>query len=224
MRGGCISPAFPIPSTPGRDKISAALSCPSFPVVGRTRSWRTRSRRPRAFEEDRTDPPVRSLISRIESRVPRDDWKRWIRRSRHGFFTFEAFLYVDGCYGAGAILSRAVSRRRGSGAPPRGGEGAKGSRSSESWHVGRDENGKSKGGTRCGGGGGGGGKGRSVGRRFHFVSLPACGGAIAAALCQTVTLSRHPFYYLARGCPAPLSTRALCAPCAGTTWIKPRVA
>lgn len=44
--------------------------------------------------------------------------------------------------------------------------------------------------------------GRSVGRRFHFVSLPACGGAIAAALCQSVTLSRHPFYYLAGGCPA----------------------
>jgi len=43
--------------------------------------------------------------------------------------------------------------------------------------------------------------GRSVGRRFHFVSLPACGGAIAAALCQSVTLSRHPFY-LAKGCPA----------------------
>ena len=48
----------------------------------------------------------------------------------------------------------------------------------------------------------------SVGRRFHFVSLPACGGAIAAALCQSVTLSRHPFYYLARGCPAPLSIRS----------------
>lgn len=82
----------------------------------------------------------------------------------------------------------------------------KSSRRSESWHVGRDENGKSKCGPR--GGGGAGGKGRSVGRRFHFVSLPACGGAIAAALCQTVTLSRHPFYYLARGCPAPLSIRS----------------
>lgn len=34
--------------------------------------------------------------------------------------------------------------------------------------------------------------GRASGR-FHFVSLPACGGAIAAALCQSVTLSRHPF-------------------------------
>lgn len=48
----------------------------------------------------------------------------------------------------------------------------------------------------------------SVGRRFHFVSLAACGGAIAAALCQSVTLSRHPFYHLARGCPAPLSIRS----------------
>lgn len=71
----------------------------------------------------------------------------------------------------------------------------------------------------------------SVGRRFHFVSLPACGGAIAAALCQSVTLSRHPFYYLARGCPTPLSIRSAPPPsllhpvrATGTTWIKPGVA
>ena len=66
---------------------------------------------------------------------------------------------------------------------------------------------------------------RSTGR-FHFVSLAACGGAIAAALCQSVTLSRHPFY-LARGLPLlprlrfPFS-HSLPFGGAGATWIKPR--
>lgn len=83
---------------------------------------------------------------------------------------------------------------------PRRGERRKVGRRSKSWLVESDEMGRrTVEGERVVVGEG------SVGRRFHFVSLPACGGAIAAALCQTVTLSRHPFYYLARGCPAPLS-------------------
>lgn len=77
---------------------------------------------------------------------------------------------------------------------------------SKSWLVERDETARRSKGVR--GGRSVGRVGRSVGRRFHFVSLPACGGAIAAALCQSVTLSRHPFYHLARGCPAPLSIRS----------------
>ena len=66
------------------------------------------------------------------------------------------------------------------------------------------------------------GGGGSAGR-FHFVSLPACGGAIAAALCQSVTLSRHPFSLpIARGFHHTPLHRAPGG--AGTTWIKAGVA
>lgn len=173
--------------------------------------------------EDRPDPLVRSLISRIESRVPRDDWKRWVLESplpplvvlspvfSLSLFSPTSMALIIRATAFLALLSDASTVSRGRNRDRR----TRREKETRAW---REEEGVK----------GEGSVGRSDGRRFHFVSLPACGGAIAAALCQSVTLSRHPFYYLAGGCPPPPANpgppfrhplRAT-----GTMWIKPGVA
>lgn len=79
------------------------------PGEGRERPRLVARRRSRKdWREDRPDPPDRSLISRIESRAPRDDWKRWIRRnvlteSRVPLFLAlrSTFFCLDGSYEPG---------------------------------------------------------------------------------------------------------------------------
>lgn len=149
--------------------------------------------------------------------MPRDDWKRWVldspprnssssRRSFFGisFFSHLGFSDVNDSYNSNGHVSRVARRRvdsflrifhrdRNCERPDQKMRGERREREKETGPGGCARGEKMRERRE---------KGRSVGRRFHFVSLPACGGAIAAALCQSVTLSRHPFYYLAKGCPA----------------------
>lgn len=169
-----------------------------------------RSRKGSPLEEDRPDPPVPiiNLPNRISSASGRlemvDTRGNVLALSRAPLFFSSLFSFLSTFF-----LRKHLTARRGREWRNRERGGETGEKSWE-WRwtkscgcVERDETGRrSKGGewwsVREG----------SVGRRFHFVSLAACGGAIAAALCQSVTLSRHPFYHLARGCPAPLSIRS----------------
>ena len=101
----------PLPP-PGRDKICPSVSF--VPGVRRTReaspgrpgAARGKERKGKAAEKIVRNPSDRSLISRIESRAPRDDWKRWIRRNvlteprvplflavRSTFFPFSFFFF-----------------------------------------------------------------------------------------------------------------------------------
>lgn len=172
-----------------------------------------RSRKGSPLEEDRPDPPVPiiNLPNRISSASGRlemvDTRGNVLALSRAPLFLSSLFSFLSSFFlrkhltalsrvGAesGEIEREAAKRERK--------VGSGGGRNRAAVSRGMKREGEAKGGewwsVREG----------SVGRRFHFVSLAACGGAIAAALCQSVTLSRHPFYHLARGCPAPLSIRS----------------
>lgn len=168
------------------------------PRIGRTGNG-VPFRGPRALGRgsSRSSGPIINLPNRISSasgRLEKVGTRLPPASSRHSFsglfsFSLFGFFDVDGSYNPRDRVSR-VARRRVDGSSRSKSRPENETRErDEGLEGGRGSEGK-------------GSVGRSDGRRFHFVSLPACGGAIAAALCQSVTLSRHPFYYLAGGCPA----------------------
>lgn len=81
--------------SPRRDLLSASF----VPRVGRTGNGVSSLEPEGAWQ--RIVPILQSLISRIESRVPRDDWKRWVLSPRnsssyyHSFFSPFFFLFFD---------------------------------------------------------------------------------------------------------------------------------